>query len=465
MLPGKWNYMNKRILEDIKFKNTTPKILTPKENVDIKSVPISKPIVASISSIQNIPESANKYEFLKKKKPIQSYTKRISETPQMRGSKPFNKNILYLFIFALLIGSFYLFSTVFFEANITIVPKNQSFELKDESFTSSKKNDIPFEVMIVEDTLSKDVILTSSKEVADKAQGEITLFNEYAKTAQKITAGSFVADEAGKSYKIDKTILIPGYTLSKENKIIPGQIVVGITSFIAGEAYNGSPTSFYVTSFKSTDKYKKIYGKLKTSLSGGMAGLVYVVDENEKALALKNVSKSEERLMLKLDALVPQGYILYPNAVNFSYDVVSDEYSKTPNTKLDVKGTLAAFLLKETDLTSVLINKVLPDISEKEKTEILKPELLGLSFSFVDKNQTINKDTDSFDFKLKGNMILNWSPNINELKSLLLGKNKNEVPDIFKTDPGIKSASVSIIPFWSKILPDVAEKINIIIKK
>ncbi|NVN96986.1 hypothetical protein HXX01_02020 [Candidatus Nomurabacteria bacterium] len=319
--------------------------------------------------------------------------------------------------------------------------------------------------MIVEDTLTKEVVLTTAKEVSNKAKGEITLYNEYTKTPQKIASGSFLTDESGKSYKIDQAVSIPGYTVGKRAEMIPGQIAVGITSFISGEAYNGSPKSFSVASFKNTDKYKKIYGKLKTPLSGGDAGLVYTVDDKEKELILKDVSTSEERLIKKLNALVPTGYILYPNAVNFSYDLGESSYSKIPNSKLDVNGTLKAVLLKKDDLSSYIIDKLLPDISKKEKLEITNPDLSVLTFSFANKDQVITKEMESFDFKLKGSLTLDWNPNMRELNSLLLGKNKTEVPDIFKTDPGISSARVSIIPFWASKLPSVAEKINIIMEK
>jgi len=474
--------MVRKILEDVKVNNHKA-IKTFKDDVIIKSTPIVKTILKqTIKPITDTgPEreelkdktyhnEESKYEFLEKKKvssPEYYHSEKMLQTPHMKTkkSRPFNKPILLIFILALVIAVFYLFSTVFYKANITIIPKNKIFDLKNESFASSKKSGIPFEVMIVEDTLNKEVVLTSSKEVTNKAKGEIILYNEYAKTPQKITVGSFVTDEYGKSYKIDGTVNIPGYTVDKAAKIIPGQVAVGVTSFIAGEAYNGSPKSFYITSFKNTDKYKKIYGKLKAPLSGGIAGLVYTVDDKEKELILGDVSTSKERLIKKLNALVPPGYILYPNAVNFSYDLGESTFSKIPNAKLDVKGTLKAVLLKKDLLSSYIVDRILPDISKIEKLEIVDPDLNSLTFNFKDKEQIIAKEMESFDFELTGSLSLDWNPNTEGLKVSLLGKDKSEVPSIFKIDPGISSASVSIIPFWASKLPDTQEKINIIIKK
>jgi len=222
---------------------------------------------------------------------------------------------------------------------------------------------------------------------------------------------------------------------------------------------------FYINSYKDTDKYKKIYGKIKAPLVGGALGLVYFADDVDKEKILSNVSTSRDKLLRKLNALVPPGYILYPDSINYSYSIDPNILSKTPSTKLNINGTLSAVLLKKTELASSIIDKLLPDISSVERKEIAEPDLSSLSFAFTDKAQIINKEMDNFEFQLKGNLSVNWNPNTDQLKNQLIGKNKNEIANIFKQDPGISSASVSIMPFWSKKIPSVPEKISIIMKK
>jgi len=410
-------------------------------------------------------KGVSKYDFIKKKKVIPSSTQRIPQTPKMPGNKrSFNKIILSFFILSVLVGVYYLLSNVFLRADITITPKTKTFNITNEKFTASKKNNIPFEVMIVGDSVYKDVVLTSTINATDKAKGEITLYNEYSSKIEKIPAGSFVSDENGKTYKTDTTVSIPGYKQDKLKAIIPGQIDVSVTAFLAGEAYNGSPTSFYVNSFKGTAKYIKIYGHLKTPLTGGLAGLVYVMDDQEKTDILSTSDLFKVELLRKLNASVPAGYILYPNAVNYSYDFADKIVSKTPNLKLEIKANLSAFLIKESDFSLVVINTLLPDIKKEERSEIVDPDLSLLSFNFTNKDQVINKETESFDFELTGNVVMNWKPKIGELKDQVVGKSKEEVLSIFKNDPGISKASVRIIPFWSKKLPDKLQNINIVLK-
>ncbi|NVN96987.1 hypothetical protein HXX01_02025 [Candidatus Nomurabacteria bacterium] len=147
--------MIRRTLEDVKVNNHKA-VKTFKDDVIIKNVPVTKPtprqtakpIIDTPSEREELKESKtyqneeSKYEFLEKKKissPEYYHSEKMLQTPHIKTKKgkPFNKFILFVFILALIVAVFYLFSTVFYKANITIVPKNKIFELKDESFTSS----------------------------------------------------------------------------------------------------------------------------------------------------------------------------------------------------------------------------------------------------------------------------------------------------------------------------------------
>jgi hypothetical protein len=366
--------MNRKI-EDFKL-NTKKKLKTPTEDVYFKKLE-NHNIYKPDYSTQN---DSSKYDFLEKrtkKSPVER--ERIHRTPQLTNkNNNFNKKILFLFVLSVFIGVFYLLSTVFLRVNITIVSKSESFDLKDFKLSAGnlKISDIPFELMILSDKEYKDVVLTNSKEVSEKAKGKIVLYNEYSTKPQNIIAGSFVSDEKGKTYKTDKTVSIPGYTIDDLKKINPGQIDVDVTAFLPGETYNGNPEFFTVNAFKNTDKYKKIYGKAKSQIEGGMVGLVYLMSEEEKMNIENKTISIKEKLLRNLSAQVPDGYVLYPDATNFYYKIPEGSFSKTPESKIEIDVTLSAFLLKQNDLSNILINKLLPNIKEKERSEILNPNLL-----------------------------------------------------------------------------------------
>ena len=306
-------------------------------------------------------------------------------------------------------------------------------------------------------------MLTEPKDISIKAGGSVTLYNEFSTASQKLLAGTFLADEEGKAYKTDSIVVVPGYKLDKDKKIIPGQVSVSITAFLPGETYNGSPDNFYITSFKGTSKYSKIYGKLKSPLTGGISGLVYTLNDKDK-LNIENMANFsfKEELMRKVIAQVPAGYILYPDAVSFDYKIDDDSvYSKTPSAEIQIEGTFSVVLLNEESLLSNIIKVSLSDIGKEEISEIKIPNISELVFSFKDIDQLITKETNSIYFYLTGDLDAVWNPNLEILKTKLIGINKNEVLPIFRLDPGISSAIVKIFPPWQKYTPEDINKINI----
>ncbi|MBK5215299.1 MAG: hypothetical protein JJE53_00615 [Candidatus Pacebacteria bacterium] len=320
-------------------------------------------------------------------------------------------------------------------------------------------------IMIYADQKLKNITLTEPKEVSIKAKGTITLYNEFGTNPQKLLAGTFISDNEGKSYKTEEVINIPGYKVDSDNKIIPGEVEANISAFLPGEVYNGSPTDFVVASFKGSAKYNKIYGKLKSPFIGGVSGIAYTIGDSD----ITNIDKMarttfKNDLIKKVGASIYPGYILYPNAMTFSYKIKDDIYSKTPETKIIVDGVLSVVLLKEKALMDNIIKVSLPKISSEELREIKINNINNLSFNFTNKEQLISKEMSSISFYLSGDMDVEWSPDVEILKTKLLGVGKIEVPNIFKQDPGISSASVKVFPPWQKNIPSDLSKINIILK-
>jgi hypothetical protein len=183
-----------------------------------------------------------------------------------------------------MLGVIYWGANIFEKTTVKIIAKNEIITYNDEKFTADNDSNVNFEMIIKSDKITKNIVLTDSKEISTKATGSITLYNEYSTNQQKIVSGTFLSDNDGKIYTTDTAVIVPGYK-TENQKIIPGQANVKISSFLTGEVYNGSPKNFYINAFKSTTKYNKIYGKLKTELTGGAEGYFYTLND----LDLKNL--------------------------------------------------------------------------------------------------------------------------------------------------------------------------------
>lgn len=460
--------MNRKILQDIKVKREKISIkpenfFVPEKKEEI-NIPIEKEKYKSgETSLQDIFNEIfaenKKKEFI-----VENKTKRISRNPHLPRKKR-TIGILFsrILLLSLFLGIIFLGSLLFEKVSITITKKHQIFNLENESFIGLKELDskVPFEIMIVSDQKSENINFSEGKEVSLKAQGEIVLYNEYSKTPEKLVVNTYISDENGKVYLLDKGVSIPGYT-EKEGKIIPGEVIVSATSFLPGESYNGNLTSFTINAYKNTPKFKKIYGKSTKDFSGGAIGLYYSLNkkdiENLKNIALNNLKES---LIKKVDSLIPKEYIFYPSAYNFSYKINENTLSPTMNGKVDISGVLSVVILKEKELKEEIIRNKITKITEKELQSIEIQGMDKLVFGFVDSNQTITKDLNSISFYLKGILDFIWNPDVASLRNNLFNTPRENIETIFKNDIGVGNTDVKIFPPWKKTLPSDKSKIKI----
>src|ERR1035437_3065778 len=298
--------MVKIIIEDIKSNNK-------------KRETVSKKVATHISTPIQTPEKIIDKVLYNKKQ-------RSQGTPQIKmRTIALHKPILMILVLSIIVGIVYWGGNIFQKADMIITSKHQPIIYTNEQFLASKDqsaNAVDFEIMITSDNKSENVILTESKDASIKATGSVTLYNEFSTTPQKLVVGTFLSDNSGKTYKTDSAVTIPGYKKDANKKIIPGSIVVNITSFLAGDSYNGTPTDFYINSFKGTTKYNKIYGKLNSPLVGGAVGLIYTLNDLNKT-NIDNIAQTsfKDDLIKQVQAQVPPGYMLYPNAFTFSYKI------------------------------------------------------------------------------------------------------------------------------------------------
>ncbi len=390
--------------------------------------------------------------------------KKISRYPQNRdGIKGPRKLIVTLFIFSLIIGGGYWISTIFEKADVVINVKKQLFVLKQSEFSASKNMNTPinFEIMIITDEEFKSLVLSESQNISTKATGSVVIYNEYSTRSQAVAKHSYLSDKNGKTYLTDKAITIAGYK-TVNGKIIPGTASVGVTSFLAGSAYNIPPSDFNINIYKGTIKYTKIYAKSTTPISGGSQGLTYILSTQDKgALNAEALSTFKSNFFKKINAEIPKGYILYPNAATYEYKIDDSVFSPTPDIKVRITGTLKAIIFKESDLSKTVLKYLLPDISVNELNEIQIPNLSRISFAFSKSDQVITKEMQNVNFTLTGDLDAFWNPDMEKLKSSIAGASKNLLQPIFKSDPGIAAASVKIFPVWQSSMPEDLSRIHI----
>lgn len=391
---------------------------------------------------------------------------KIGRTPRIKKeTRVLHRSTIIIFIICILVGGVYFGGNLLHKADIEIKQKVEEISYKNKAFSASKEDigdNVRFEIAMIEAKKIKSLTLRETKEVSLKSKGSVMFYNEFSTTPQTIASGSYIADQDGKTYKLDKTITIPGYKIDKDKKIMAGSAIGTLTAFLPGDQYNGSPESFFVSAFSKTAKYDKVYGKLKDPFTGGAQGLVYILSDDEKNNLKTLIEPDKDSLINQARYEMKTGYILYPDASNFSYVIDEDIMSKTPDAKITVEESLSAVILDRESLINNIIKISLPNIKSKDEIkEININDLDKLSFIFNPKDLIITKDLTNIDFFLDGNVNAIWQPDLNSLKEKLVGINKSSVSSIFKQDPGISSAVVKIFPSWKKEIPLDLSKINL----
>ena len=362
-------------------------------------------------------------------------------------------------------------STFFSGATVKIVPLNKTVSLAIDFTARENAADLPAEteastgkgivsyqkIPLPLEEKSEDIPTTVEKKITRKASGKIKIFNEYSTVSQRLIKNTRFESASGKIYRIDNSIVVPGMS-TLGGKSIPGSIEVTVYGDAPGEEYNSSATDFTIPGFKGDPRYAKFYARSQTPLEGGFSGTIKVPspeDQKSAVLRLKEALRSD--LIKKARAQIPEGFILYDNAIFIVFDDLEAINTQNP-AHITVKGSLygimfnkgalSKFIAEETidpyDGNPVLVRN-LADLELKPKNEVLDPANL--------------KDVL---FSISGEAVVVWNVDTEKLKNELAGVSKSDgFKNIITKYASIWRAEAVVRPFWKMDFPQNSEKITI----
>lgn len=347
-------------------------------------------------------------------------------------------------------------------AKVNIIPKKESLET-DLKISSSDKfslvdqvsNKIPGQLFNIEKTVSQTFSSTGEKDVAQKARGKITVYNNYGTTPQILIATTRF-EKDGLIFRTLKTITVPGTTVVN-GEISPGTVEVEVVADKAGETYNISAGNFTIPAFKEradTGRYEKIYGKSTTSMQGGMIGRAKVVTQSD-------YSDAKEALLNQLkknvdDALKAQTAGL-KTIDSLSIKIGEPESSAkvdeaAESFTMSIQGSLKTIGFKESDLRGLIKQ----NINNNRNLDVL-PDKLQLSYrsiNFRDADNILEFTVDIVGTAYK-------KIDTDKIKNELIGKDEEEIKSYLRDIEGIESAKVTLYPFWVRKIPAKPDKIQI----
>ena len=376
-------------------------------------------------------------------------------TREEKKAKERNHSIWVVAILSI-IGLFFVITSVFGKATITITPKVVSFDVPQN--ISAKKNPLDNEIGYSEVTLSVSdttfVKGSDQKQISSKATGKVMIYNNTS-SSQKLISATKLETADGLIFFLDKTITVPARFI-KSGTTTPGSIATTVTASESGDKYNVGLTDLNVTAFKGSPKFDQIFVRSKTSITGGAEGIIAEVDKSLLDTSSQNLDqKITKDLISKVSKQLPEKFIIPDGAYTITFGTSTPKYNQDGATVI-VEGTIKAYALDaKSILSKVSLNGGQKDTLGTDKVKILKSNLKSLSFTQTD---------DTLSMNLNGNLTLETIVDPTAILKVASGLSRRNAVDAIDAIPGIDSVNISLNPIWKLNVPEDSAKIEISVK-
>jgi len=366
--------------------------------------------------------------------------------------------IILAFLVAGLVGYLVLPTT-----KISLSPKIEkvSFDLvvigsKDISQIDESLNKLPLQEIKVEKTKSKEFSASGEKELNEKAQGRLTVYNEYSSSPQTLVATTRFESPEGKIFRIEKNIVVPGAEI-EEGKIIASTIEVEVVADQPGSDYNIGSTNFVIPGFKGTAKYAGFYAESKSPMTGGYKGKVKVVSAEDLEKAEEGLAEElKNEVKQTLQEQIPTDLKLVEQGLKEKLTKISTvkKGAEADNFNVEMNASIQALFFQEEDLKRLVDLNLVSQV-EENKAPLSESQQIDYREIITDWAE------EEVTFNLYIEEEVAWQIDIVSLKSDLAGQNEVEVRKYLANQPEIEKAKVTFWPFWVKRIPLQEKKIEI----
>lgn len=361
----------------------------------------------------------------------------------------------------LLIG--FLIWAIFFAPKATVAVKTETSDLaKTVDFTADTGADaidldgsvLPAVSKEIEKTDTEKVPATGQKDKGKKASGTVDLQNcAFGSGKTNIPSGTGISS-GGLTYLTQKSVTLPADVLVG-GKCQTKTVSVGVVAQESGEQYNVSSKSYSVSGHKDVVA-------VGSAMSGGTTNVVKVVSNADINGAKKVLEAKQEDATGELaDALEEDGYVPIKESIDSNSEYAETPKAGTEASEATVVATVKHTMLgvKEDDFKELVKKSVEDDIDTATQT-VLGFGLDQASFEIGDKpseSQTV--------ISMKSTLVIGPDLKVDEIKSAIAGKSKDDAESVLKDRPGFSDSTVETKPFWVKNVPGNVDKIEVVVEK
>ncbi|KKS26368.1 MAG: hypothetical protein UU87_C0002G0047 [Parcubacteria group bacterium GW2011_GWA2_42_11] len=399
---------------------------------------------------------------------IKNFATDIAENKKAKLDKKqnFSKYLLFFVSGALVITGVVLY-LILPKVEIVILPKMEtaSFDLDvvaDQSVSEADiaNNEIPAQIIKLDKKREGEFIATSQQQLNEKARGTIRIYNEYSSAPQTLVEKTRFLSSGNKLFRLVETITVPGAKIV-DGKIVASSIEAEVVADQAGEEYNIGPDKFTIPGFQGSPKYDAFYGQSSAAMAGGAKGLANVVSQEDFDKAKDELwGQLQTELQQELKAQLPAELKLVDGAQK---EIISSATAspgvgqKADKFTLTVKGSASALLFDEKDLLKLTIGEN-EDNQPASQAENDRSE-------FIYKDIMADFEKGRLSFNVKINKINVWQIDVDKIKQLVIGRDAEQIKEIFNQRQEIDKARVLFWPFWVTKAPQNLDKIKITVEK
>ncbi len=399
-------------------------------------------------------------------KPVEMSREEAPEELSIRiidGNKKKSKSLFYavaIFLFIIVGGLFA--SALMGGAEITVYPKNRQPNVNAvfEAKRSPQPEELAYEVMTLEAEGESQVKASGEEEVQSQAVGSLFIYNAEQKETLRLVTNTRFESANGKIFKIKDSAIVPGYTMNGTTKV-PGVTMAQVYADQVGEEYNVAPGKFTVPGFKGEPEYATIYAESTEGFTGGFNGKKFKIDDAELQTA-KQALQTELRnaLLMRIDAEKPAGFVLFKDAVTFTYvSLPSVAYGDNLAT-IKEKVLLRIPIFKDDNFANFIAKQTIPGY-EGEDVRIKDTSVFTFAYTQATTSSSDISNYTAISFNLSGKPHVIWKYDGDKLKTDLLNANKTALTSVLGGYKAIEKANAVIRPFWKTKFPTNIKEITI----
>lgn len=299
---------------------------------------------------------------------------------------------------------------------------------------------------------------SSVQQVSQKAQGTITIYNDYSTATQELVATTRFLTPDGKIFRITQKVMVPGATKAANGTLTPSSITAPIVADQAGPDYNIGPVAkLTIPGFaKDAAREAGFYGTITASTTGGFVGQRAVPTAADITAAKASTTAIlQAALQGGFSGSYPNNFKILDGATQVQVGTLTVNTSTDENGNFTVFGqaTLEAIGFDETALK----NDLLAQAQSAETSSVFSD--INLTYSNVSADFTNGRV--SFSLAAQGDLEPQLS--VATLQGSVLGKSVSDARSAIEALPELASAEISVWPSWLSTIPADPQKVHITI--